>query len=99
MYNPLSKGRWYRFFIESDGSATTLVESDLEGATETSNYLKFPLGFHIVDQKWDINAIAGGTNSNIVMSRRHYTDGCQGLPTPAPANYDWAYIYVFGYFA
>lgn len=97
MYTPYDKGRWYRFFIESDGAAHTLVESDIDDVEISANYLMLPNGFHIVDFHTDINSPDGGTMAQLPDAKRRLANGQQGVLIPTAANYDWCYIWVFGY--
>lgn len=90
-----AKGRWYRFFIESDGTKGKLTESPMKNAALTSNILKCDPNFHIVDTKLDVHFIASYT---LTFTLRYYADGSQGIPVPAAANFDYAYVYVFGYY-
>lgn len=97
MYNVYSKGRWYRFFLESDGETTKITEADLE-VTNENNILKFPDGFHVVDVKHDINSVEHVGNVSMIIDLTGFADGSQGISAPVPKAYDYAYIYVFGYF-
>lgn len=96
MYNPFSKGRWHRFFIENDGGTHKLSESDLEGVAIASGHLNMPEDFHIVDFKVDVNSTAG-TAHTFGLSGYFNSNGRQGITLPSTDNYDWCYIYVFGY--
>lgn len=98
MYNPYSKGRWYRIFMESDGSVQKITKSDIE-ASLSGNNIKMPKGFHIVDAKYDINCIEHDAAVNMIIDRVGYADGAQGIAGPVPKAFDYAYIYVYGYFA
>jgi len=97
MYNPHAKGRWYRIFMESDGTKQTVVEDDL-GITLNGNNINAPEGFHIVDTKYDINCIEHTGVASMAIDLLGYADGTQGIAGPIPKAFDWAYIYVFGYF-
>lgn len=97
MYNPFSKGRWYRIFMESDGTTSKITDSDLNVSLSGSN-LKMPKGFHVVDTKYDINCVAHDAAVNMIIDLIGYADGSQGFPGPVAKAYDYAYIYVFGYF-
>lgn len=97
MYNPYNKGRWYRLFLESDGSKVTVTDSDLEVTLSGSN-IKFPANFHIVDRKYDINCVEHDAVSNMIIDLIGYADGSQGIAGPVAKAFDYAYIYVFGYF-
>ena len=97
MYNPYNKGRWYRFFIESDGSDITITEADLT-VQHSTQYMQLPENFHVLDTVYDINTVSGGTAANMSFVLRTYADGRQGVILPAKDNFDYGYIYVFGYF-
>lgn len=101
MFNkmPYDKGRWYRAFIESNGNDCTVISSDLKGVGQSGQYLTLPQYFHTVDVKHDINCIEGGTANNVENSIRLYANGSQGVMLPQPTDFDWCYIYIFGYFA
>lgn len=96
-YDPYAKGRWYRFFIESDGSAITLTQSDLEDAVIASGRLKMPKGLHVVDAKYDIHTEAGGSNTFNHITY-YAADGAQGVAVPGATAFDYGYVYIFGYF-
>lgn len=97
MYNPYVKGRWYRIFIESDGTDKKIIESDIE-VTFSGNNIKMPEGFHVIDRTYDINCVEHDAATSIAMDVMSYADGTQGIVGPAAKVFDWAYIYVFGYF-
>lgn len=96
-YDPLSHGRWYRFFVES-GEEVTITQGDLT-VQISGQYMKLPENFHIIDTKYDINSVSGGEAASIVTGCRIYADGRQAVALPARDNFDFAYIFVFGYFA
>ena len=98
MYNPYSKGRWYRFFVESNGSAITITEKDLE-AQISASYLQMPKDFHVIDTKYDVHTVAGGSAENMQYVLRIYNDNSQAVALPTVDHFDYAYIYVFGYFS
>lgn len=97
IYNPYKKGRWYRFFIESDGNDITITEADLV-VQHSTQYLQMPENFHVLDTVHDIHSISGGTASNMSHVLRIYADGRQGIIMPGKDNFDYGYIYVYGYF-
>lgn len=96
MYNPYAKGRWYRLFVESDGTAYTITESDLE-VEISGQYVKMPENFHVLDTVYDIDAVTGGTAADMNKVIRIYNDGRQAISLPASALFDYTYVYVFGY--
>lgn len=97
MYNPHSKGRWYRIFMESNGTSQTIVEDDL-GVTMHGNNINAPAGFHIIDTVYDINCVEHDGVANMAIDLIGYADGTEGIAGPIPKAFDWAYIYIFGYF-
>ena len=97
-YDPYSYGRWYKFFVESDGTASSITTSDIEGAEISGTYIKTVAGFHILDTIYDITAETGGTASQVQKGVKIYNDGIQAFAIPAVDVYTSATIYVFGYF-
>lgn len=91
------RGRWYRAFLETDGNAYTLTKTDLTGTDLNGNYLEAPENFHVVDIKYDVHSVSGGT-SNTVGGLRIFTNGNQGVPLPGKDSFDYCTIYIFGYF-
>lgn len=94
-----NQGRWYEFFVESDGSSYTMTTSDLEGATISGSYVKMPTGFHVVDSLIDCNNFEVSSQTSVTCVLRQFTDGCQGAVLPSKNNMDWCRLFVFGYFA
>lgn len=91
-------GRWYRFFVESNGAITTITDGDLE-VDEENSYMIFPENFHIHDRIYDVHSVAGASAiQNLAIDMRIYKDGRQGIQIPSPSCFDYAYIYVFGHF-
>ena len=97
IYKPYSKGRWYRFFIESDGESYTLTKSDLEDATISGSRLKTVEGFHVLDVIEDIHSVESGASGSVQWSTYIYADGIQAVNIPAKSNFDYATVYIFGY--
>lgn len=97
MYNPYEKGRWYRTFLESDGTTLKITDSDLDVSIQ-GNYLKFPKDFHILDTKYDMNSITHSGNAVITIDVMSFPDGAQGIAKPLATAIDYGYIYTFGYF-
>lgn len=90
-------GRWYRFFIESNGNIVTVTDGDLE-VVEDGSYLKFPENFHIHDRMYDIHSVAGAPAQNLAIDLRIFQDGTQGIHIPLANQFDYGYIYVYGHF-
>jgi len=98
-YDPYTKGRWYRFFIESDGNTITMPEKDIAGAAVNGTRIKFDADFTVIDVKYDIHSVSGGAASGIANTVYIYADGKQAVNIPTKDQFDYAYIYVFGYYA
>lgn len=96
MYNPFSKGRWYRFFIKSTGTAYNLTTSDIEGAVIENGVLVLPVGYRVIDVVTDINSIASGNSGYTEYGYKVITDdGRQGYLLPYTETFDYGFIYVF----
>lgn len=98
-YNPYKIGRWYRLFIESDGNAHTITESDIDDAvvSDESDAIIFPVGFHLVDSLFDSTLINDATASKF-NEVGNSASGNSTLTIPDVSAYSSAFIYVFGYF-
>lgn len=97
-YDPYSYGRWFKIFVESDGTASSITTSDISSAEISGTYIKMPAGFHVLDTIYDITAETGGTASSVQNGVKIYNDGKQAIAIPAVDVYTSATIYVFGYF-
>lgn len=97
-YDPYKIGRWYRFFIESDGESIFLTESDIEDAVVSGTRIKLGEDFHVIDVKYDITSIAGGSAAGVQNSTYIYADGTQAVNIPAKDLFTSAYVYVFGHY-
>ena len=93
----LSKGRWYHFFIESDGSNYTLTNSDLTDTIISSSALKFPKGFIPVDNKMAVHNTAVSAET-LSLSLKIFTNEQQGIAIPKAQSFDYMDVWVFGYF-
>lgn len=96
MYNPYAKGRWYRTFIESDGTAK-VTESDFPNASISSGALVCPAGLRIVDYLVDVHAIEPDSAKTWSKGIRTYAAGMQAVLLPDASTYDHGYVYVFAY--
>lgn len=94
MYKPLDKGRYYRFFVESNGSAYSLTDADIEEATISSTYLMLPKGYKVLDTVYDVTSTTA-TAANMSSVIRFGSDGAQGVALPPKANMTDAYIYIY----
>lgn len=90
------RGRWYRFFIESDGTDFKITSGDLE-STIASGYLKLPKKIHALDYIIDINNTAA-SNRTFAKTFKTFTAGEMGVLLPDVRDFDYMYVYVFGYF-
>lgn len=90
------KGRWYHFFVESDGSAYTLTTKDISTAAIDGSYLKLPKDFHIIDYKVDLSVDTSAA-ATYEKGIRLYAAGNQAVVLPDKANFDAADVWVFGY--
>ena len=99
MYNPFSKGRWYRFVIESNGTNPTLKESDLAGAEiveDSEYYLVLPLRFKILSVVPNINSNPTENPSiSRIYSQVIMPTGNQGYFIPAPFSFSSMELYIF----
>lgn len=92
------KGRWYQIFLESNGTDVTITHSDIECEFEGMG-IKMPENFHILDCIHDINSIPHSATITMAQDLFGYPDGRQGVYKPVASAFDWAYVYVFGYYA
>lgn len=92
-----SKGRWYRIFVESDGTNYVLHENPI--ALEFSaNHLKLKKGFHVVNYGHDYAFITTENTVSIDDGLYLYADGNVALNVAKANTFSSAYLYVFGYF-
>lgn len=102
-YKPLMKheGRWYRIFVESDGTTLTVTESDIDGVTfggDNASVL-IPEGFIPMFCMEDFNyttAVGAARNMGSIATRTSATQ--YYITMPRVDMFDWGYIYVFGYY-
>lgn len=92
------KGRWFHFFVESNGTDYTLTTSDITGAAIDGSYLKLPANYHIIDYACDIDVDTSAA-ATFEKGIRLYADGKQAIVLPGKANIDWVDIQVFAYVA
>lgn len=95
MYNPLSKGRWYRFFIESTGTAYNLTTSDIEGAVIENNAIVLPEGYRVMCSITDINSIPNESSNKSQGDKIITSVGKQGYSLPDASTFDYCFIYLF----
>lgn len=99
MYNPFNKGRYYRFFLESDSKNYTMGPSDLE-VELVNGVLTFPTGFHAITYIPDVHLVANSAAGNKLIDNSLYSDitGAVAVAIPDPEIFDHMIGYVFGYF-
>lgn len=87
------KGRWYHFFVESDGSALSLTTKDIN-ASVSGSYLQMPADYQIIDYKVALHVDAASAVS-FTPGIRLYSNGTQGAILPAASSIDYADVWVF----
>ena len=92
-----NKGRWYRIFVESDGTNYVLHENPI--ALEFSaNHLKLKEKFHVVNYGHDYVFTTTENAVSIDDGLYLYADGSIALNVAKANTFSSAYLYVFGYF-
>lgn len=90
------RGRWYRIFLESDGTNYTVHENSI--ANEISgNHLKFKKGFHVITIETDYTFIANSGASMVETGLYLYADGTVSANLADASKFSSAFIYVFAY--
>lgn len=90
------KGRWYRFFIEADGTKYYLTESPLEGAAIEGTKLVLPSGYHLMQVVPDIHSINEGSVSNCFVIS-FLADDRQAIMLPNKNTFSHGYVWVYAY--
>lgn len=94
----MKNGKWYHFFIESDGENVTLTTYDLEEVQMSGlQALLFPADFHILDFILDINALEDAGTSSYNKGIK-FNGNKQMVTLPGKTVYDYMDVYVFGHF-
>lgn len=92
-----NKGRWYRIFIESNGTDYMLHNNQI--TTEfSSNHLRLKEGFHVVNYSSDYKFTSTENAVSIDDGLYLYADGTVALNVAKANTFSSAYLYVFGYF-
>lgn len=92
-----NKGRWYKIFIESNGTDYVLHNNQI--AEEfSSNHLKLKKGFHVVTYEHDYKFTTTDSATSIDDGLYLYADGTVSLNVAKANTFSSAYLYVFGYF-
>lgn len=95
MEKPFTRGRWYRFFVESDGTTATLTGKDDIDASIIDNNLVLPKGFTLATCFNELHTIEA--NEANVCRILYDTDGLTKVELPIK-NFDHGYIYIRGFF-
>lgn len=90
------KGRWYRIFIESDGSNYNVHNNTITGEL-SGNHLKFKNGFHIITLDIDYTFTKNSGASVVERGLYLYADGTPAANLVTPDKFTSACMYVFGY--
>jgi hypothetical protein len=96
MKKPFTKGRWYRFFVESDGTKVTLSEKDNINASIENNKLILPKDFTVAACFNELHTIEAEESN--VCRIVYDTDGLTKVELPTK-NFDHGYIYIQGFFS
>ena len=88
----MSKGRWYEFFVESDGTNYKLTKADLNDCKISNNSLILPKDFHILTFTQDIHAIG---DSTFMPELPLFSDNTQGFVLPDATSFDYMTIYLY----
>jgi len=106
MYEPLSKGRWYRFVIESDGNNVTITESDIVGtvidplsepAAVNQSLVILPVGYRVLSVVSDINFNASSIGNTTFGILGADSEGKQNCLIPPAAMFSNMELYIFAY--
>ena len=96
MEKNFTKGRWYRFFVESDGTTVTLSKKDNIDASIVNNKLILPKYFTVAACFNELHCIEAEEAN--VCRIVYDTDGLTKVELPAK-NFDYGYIYIRGFFS
>lgn len=96
MEKTFTKGRWYRFFVESDGTNVTLSEKDNIDASIVNNKLILPKDFTVAACFHELHCIEAAEAN--VCHIVYDTDGLTKVELPVK-NFDHGYIYIRGFFS
>ena len=92
-----AKGRWYRIFIESNGTDYVLHDNPIT-LEFSANHLKFKKNFHVVNYGHDYTFTSTENAISIDDGLYLYADGTAALNIAKANTFSSAYLYVFGYF-
>lgn len=91
-----NRGKWYRIFIESDGTDYKVHDNPITGEL-SGNTLKFKKGFHVVKHETDYIFRENSGASVIESGLYLYADGTVYANLESASKFTSACIYVFGY--
>lgn len=95
-YNPYCEGRWYRFFIESNGSNISIIESDIDSTSMFgTRAISIPHGYSVLNCLLDIHYNVTGIYSTSIFGNVEYNKGGVNIVLPDPEYFDYGYVYVF----
>lgn len=92
----MTKGRWYRAFIESDGNEYKLTNCDLKGCMVRGTHLALPVGFHVLNVLYDIT-FEDGASVDLDTHVKCYANGRQAFNMPDKTTFTDMYVYFYGY--
>lgn len=103
MEKTFTKGRWYRFFVESDGTTVTLSEKNNLDASIENNKLILPKYFTVeacFNELHCIEVAEANVSSYLLEDSRivYDTDGLTKVELPSK-NFDHGYIHIRGFFS
>lgn len=90
------KGRWYRIFIESDGSSYKVHNNTITEKI-SENHLKFKKAFHVVTLEIDYTFTKNSGASVVESGLYLYADSTLAVNLVTPDKFTSACMYVFGY--
>lgn len=95
-YDPFSNGRWYRVFLESNGTVSKITESDIKDMKVDGNVLIFHKTLITFVER--INLVKTGENINTSINYYVHTDKNSvrySLYLPKPSQYDYCEVLLF----
>jgi len=90
-----NRGRWYEFRIVSDGQEMLISVSPSLKASASGGYIKLPVGYHIIDVKYDISFLTDAKSEVLAPSIKTYAGGVQAFPIPKADKFDHLTAWVF----
>lgn len=95
-YDPFANGRWYRLFLESNGTNIKITEKDIEDARVDGNALIFYKKLITFVEK--INLVKTTENINTSINYYVHTDNNSvrySLYLPRPNQFDYCEVLLF----